>query len=84
MELIPSHEISIPSAYYLPHSGVFKEFICSTKLFVFYDSANLINGLSLNEALMTGPTVQGDLFSVDIRFRTYKFVMTMSKLYQIE
>lgn len=84
MEIVPSQEIVDPKAYYLPHSGVIKESNTSTKLPVVFDgTARPSNGLSLNESLMTVPTIQDDLFSLLVRFRTYKYVMTadISKMY---
>lgn len=74
-EKVPDNQISHPNSYYLPHCGVIKESSTSTKL-VFDGSAKPTGGLSLNDNLLIGPTIQDDLFSLLIRFRTYKYVMT--------
>lgn len=66
-----------PSAYYLPHHAVFKETSMTNKVRVVFDgSAKCTNGVSLNEILMTGPTIQPDLFIVLIRFRKHPIVIT--------
>ena len=56
--------------YYLPHHAVRKEHSSTTKLRVVFDaSAKTSTGLSLNDALMTGPTLQDDLFTIVTRFQ---------------
>ncbi|XP_075235031.1 uncharacterized protein LOC142332470 [Lycorma delicatula] len=74
--LIPDSEV-----FYLPHHAVFKETSLTTKLRVVFDgSAKSSNGLSLNDTLMIGPTVQQDLFSIILRFRVHNYVIT--KMYR--
>ena len=71
--------------YYLPHHSVRKENSLTTKLRVVFDaSAKTSTGLSLNDALMTGPTIQDDLFTILTKFRKHKFVLTVdiTKMYQ--
>ncbi|XP_011169784.3 uncharacterized protein LOC105202802 [Solenopsis invicta] len=71
--------------YYLPHHCVIKESSITTKLRVVFDaSAKGSNGISLNDALMSGPVVQQDLFSILLRFRSFKYVMTsdIAKMYR--
>ncbi|XP_075232507.1 uncharacterized protein LOC142330923 [Lycorma delicatula] len=78
--LIPDSEV-----FYLPHHSVFKETSLTTKLKVVFDgSAKSSNGLSLNDTLMTGPTVQQDLFSIILRFRVHNYVITsdITKMYR--
>jgi len=60
--------------YFLPHHFVLKDNSSTTKLRVVFDgSAKTSSGLSLNNCLMVGPTVQPDLFSLLLKFR-YKRV----------
>ncbi|XP_039304380.1 uncharacterized protein LOC120357605 [Solenopsis invicta] len=67
----------------MPHHAVIKETSSTTKLRVVFASAKSKNGLSLNDILMVGPTIQDKLFSHLIRFRTYKYVITadIEKMY---
>ncbi|XP_039303553.1 uncharacterized protein LOC120357421 [Solenopsis invicta] len=70
--------------YYMPHHAVIKETSSTTKLRVVFDaSAKSKNGVSLNDVLMVGPTIQDKLFSHLIRFRTYRYVITadIEKMY---
>jgi len=61
----------------MPHHAVFKESNNTTKIRIVFDaSAKASNGVSLNDILMVGPTIQDKLFSHLIRFRTYKYVIT--------
>lgn len=57
----------------------------TTKLRVVFDgSIKSSNGISLNEKLLVGPTVQDDLWSILIRFRQHNYVMTgdIEKMYR--
>jgi hypothetical protein len=70
--------------YYMPHHAIIKDASTTTKLRVVFDaSAKSRNGVSLNDVLMVGPTIQDKLFSHLIRFRTYKYVITadIEKMY---
>ena len=50
--------------YYLPHHAVIKRSSSTTQLRVVFDgSLKSATGLSLNDVLMVGPTIQNDLFS---------------------
>lgn len=72
-------EIETPSdnGFYMPHHAVIKEASKTTKLRIVFDaSVKSDNGVSLNDTLMVGPTIQSKLFYHLIRFRTYKFVIT--------
>lgn len=72
--LIPN--LSSPYCY-LPHHAVYKETSTTTKLRVVFDgSCKTSTGVSLNDVLMIGPTIQDDLLSIIIRFRTFKFAIT--------
>src|SRR5436190_9481034 len=71
--------------YYIPHHAVIKDSSSTTKLrVVFNASAKSTSGVSLNDIMMTGPQVQNDLFSILIRFRTYKYVFSadIEKMYR--
>ncbi|XP_055708913.1 uncharacterized protein LOC129805179 [Phlebotomus papatasi] len=62
--------------FYLPHHGVWKPSSSSTKLrVVFNASAKTSSGLSLNDVLKVGPTVQPDLVTVLMRFRLNPYAM---------
>lgn len=59
---------------YLPHLAVIREDKDTTKVRVVFDaSAKGSNGSSLNDTMMTGPTLQSDLRSLIIRWRSHKF-----------
>ena len=51
---------------------------------VFDDSVKTRNGLSLNDVLMNGPTIQDKLFEHLLRFRTYVYVLIadIEKMYR--
>ncbi|XP_076624584.1 uncharacterized protein LOC143343501 [Colletes latitarsis] len=71
--------------YYLPHHAVVKDTSVTTKLRVVFDaSAKTSRGTSLNDCLMTGPTIQEDLFSLLTRFRSHSIVLTadIEKMYR--
>nr|CAI5846278.1 unnamed protein product [Callosobruchus analis] len=72
--------------YYLPHHGVMNTNSTTTKLRTVYDgSCKSTSGLSLNDVLLTGPTIQDDLFSILIRFRKHQVVLTadVEKMYRM-
>ncbi|XP_029054778.2 uncharacterized protein LOC114882067 [Osmia bicornis bicornis] len=72
-------------SFYLPHHAVIKPSSTTTKVRVVFDgSAKSSSGLSLNETLMTGPTIQDDLFSLLLRFRMHSYVLTgdIEKMYR--
>ena len=58
--------------FYLPHHAVIKLSSSTTQTRVVFDaSAKSSSGISLNDTLMVGPTIQDDLFSIMIRSRKY-------------
>jgi hypothetical protein len=62
--------------YYLPHHGVKKVSSTTTKLRpVFNASSKSETGLSLNDCLCVGPTVQPESFDILLRFREKAFVL---------
>lgn len=71
--------------FYLPHHGVIKNSSETTKLRVVFDaSAKTSSGLSLNDILMVGPTIQDELFTIILRFRFYVYAMIadIEKMYR--
>lgn len=76
---------SKPPIYYIPHHCVEKPESTTTKLRVVFDAAcKTATGLSLNNVLKVGPTIQEDLFSILIRFRKHSVVLVgdLSKMYR--
>ena len=72
-------------SYYLPHHCVIKESSTTTKLrVVFNASCKSTTNISLNDTLMVGPTLQGDLFSRLLEFRTFEvaFSADIPKMYR--
>lgn len=66
------------SAYYIPHHCVVKPSSTSTKLRVVFDgSATSSSGVAINDALMSGPNIQNDLFSILLNYRGYRYVFTV-------
>lgn len=72
--------------YYLPHHSVEKPDSLTTKVRVVFDaSAKTSTYLSLNNVLKVGPTIQGDLFSIILKFRKHEIVLIadISKMYRM-
>ncbi|XP_055714210.1 uncharacterized protein LOC129808456 [Phlebotomus papatasi] len=83
IERVPTEELSQKS-YYLPYHGVYKESSQTTKLrVVFNGSSKSNNNFSLNDTLLTGPTVQPSLIEIFWRFRLHPYAMTcdITKMY---
>ena len=71
MEPVKSLEGRQP-CYFLPHYAVSKETSTTRRTLVIFDgSAKTSNGFSQNDILQVGPTVQQDLYSIVLRFRTH-------------
>lgn len=71
--------------YFMPHQCVLRPESTSTKLRVVFDaSCRTSTQLSLNDLLMIGPTIQEELYSTLIRFRTHKYAITadIEKMYR--
>ncbi|XP_011858842.1 PREDICTED: uncharacterized protein LOC105556362, partial [Vollenhovia emeryi] len=63
--------------YVLPHQAVVRPDSVTTKLRVVFDaSAKTTANTSLNDKLIAGPNLQGNLISIILRFRTYEHVVT--------
>ena len=70
-------EESEERSYYLPHHAVLKKDSLTTKTRVVFDaSCNSSTGVSLNDTLMVGPTIQDDMFSTFTQFRTLLYALT--------
>lgn len=70
---------------YLPHHAVIKNASETTKVRVVFDaSAKSKSGVSLNELLLVGPTIQYKIFTHLIRFRMHKFLIMadIEKMYR--
>ena len=71
--------------FYLPHHSVDKESSNTTKVRVVFDaSAKTGKGVSLNDSLMVGPTIQLKLIGHLLRFRSHRYVITadIAKMYR--
>lgn len=76
-EVIIHNENKDLASYYMPHHPVLKESSLTTKLRVVFDaSAKTSSGLSLNDLMLVGPTLQSDLTSIVLRWRKHKYVYT--------
>jgi hypothetical protein len=73
------------SAYYLPHHGVLKLTSTTTKLRpVFNASSKSESGISLNDVMRVGPTVQPESFDILLRLREQPYVILgdVEKMYR--
>lgn len=71
--------------YYMPHHAVYKKESLTTKVRVVFDaSAPSSNNISLNDILLKGPVIQDDIFSILIRFRFHRYVVSadIGKMYR--
>lgn len=74
------------NGYFLPHHAVLKETSITTKVRVVFDaSAKTNSGISLNDTLMIGPTIQQTLFDILIRGRTHQIILAadIEKMYRM-
>ncbi|XP_067209407.1 uncharacterized protein [Linepithema humile] len=76
MKLINEQADDDAASFYLPHHCVFKSSATGSKIRVVFDaSTKCASGKSLNDTLMVGPVVQQELFSILLRFRTFRFAL---------
>ena len=74
MELV-EEEREPEDHYYMPHHPVIKNSSLNTKIRVVFDaSSRTSTGISLNQALMVGPTIQRDLIDILLSFRLPRYV----------
>ena len=62
--------VSEGKVFYSPHRPVIRKDAITTKLRVVYDASSEVNGISLNDILLKGPSLTAELFSILLRFRT--------------
>ena len=70
---------------FLPHHPVIKECSETTKVRPVFDaSSKTSTGISLNDVLMVGPTIQNTIFEQVLRFQMHRFVITadIEKMYR--
>lgn len=78
MQEIPTNEIETYTngVFYLPHHSVIKETSTTTKLRVVFDgSAKSNTGISINNILITGPTLQDKLTDTLLRWRSNRIAI---------
>ncbi|XP_026744319.1 uncharacterized protein LOC113505711 [Trichoplusia ni] len=75
-EILPENDKERAEAVYLPHHAVVREDKATTKVRVVFDaSCKGVNGVSLNDSLMVGPTIQPDLRHLVMRWRLHPIVL---------
>jgi len=82
---IGKEESEVPGKMcYLAHHCVQNENSLTTKLLVFDASTKTETGVSLNDVLQKGPSIQEELIHILARFRTHNFVLTadIKKMYR--
>ena len=70
--------------YYLPHRGVYDESKLSTPLRPVFDASHkTATGKSLNSCLLSGPPLQLNIVSIELRFRTRRIALVgdISKMF---
>ena len=76
-EVPPSELVSHYPVFYLPHRPVVKEASSSTKVRPVFDaSAKGVSGVSLNDCLETGPSLNPCLVELLVRFRRWRVAIT--------
>ncbi|XP_017474300.1 PREDICTED: uncharacterized protein LOC108364925 [Rhagoletis zephyria] len=85
MALVQPCELSSKAGTYIPHHCVVKLDSSTARLRVVFDaSCHTSNGVSLNDILRSGPTLQDDIFTILFRFGTHRFVLMadITKMYR--
>ncbi|XP_068210791.1 uncharacterized protein [Palaemon carinicauda] len=76
-EVPPSEMVTSYPVYYLPHRPVVRESSNSTKVRPVFDASAVgYKGISLNDCLECGPSLNPDLVGVLIRYRRWKVALT--------
>nr|XP_029736215.1 uncharacterized protein LOC115270984 [Aedes albopictus] len=83
MREVSEEELNVQPQFVLPHHGVLKPESITTKLRTVQNCKSR-SGLSLNDVLVPGPTIQQMLVEIVLRFRLYRFVVTadIEKMYR--
>ncbi|XP_062713625.1 uncharacterized protein LOC134290488 [Aedes albopictus] len=84
-EISPPMNEESGGAFYVPHHCVLKPSSTTTKLRVVFDgSVESSTGISINQAQYVGPTVQNDLVSILLNFRSYRYAVSadIPKMYR--
>lgn len=77
MTRVAASEIGRDEAWYLPHHAVVQSSASHWKLRVVFDASRKSRaGHSLNEFLLPGPPLQGDLSLILLNWRRYPFAFT--------
>ncbi|XP_055633212.1 uncharacterized protein LOC129773601 [Toxorhynchites rutilus septentrionalis] len=85
VEVTPSQNENPTKIFYLSYHCVLKPTSSTTKLRVVFDgSAESSTGVSVNQTQMVGPTVQNDLVSIHLKFRTFQYAISANipKMYR--
>ncbi|XP_055589513.1 uncharacterized protein LOC129741756 [Uranotaenia lowii] len=85
MREINDEEQSDTPQYFLPHHAVLRPESTTTKLRTVFDaSCKSKSGLSLNDVLLPGPTIQDTLVAIILRFRMFPYVVAadITKMYR--
>ena len=61
--------------HYMPHHAVVRQDKTTTKLRVVYDASAKSDGLSLNDCLFVGPSLNKKIFDILLRFRMYPIII---------
>ncbi|XP_055604362.1 uncharacterized protein LOC129752613 [Uranotaenia lowii] len=76
MKQIDDSSIDHQPSFFLPHHPVVREQSSTTKLRVVFDaSCKSSSGISLNDAMLVGPTIQDDLRSIILRSRIHPILI---------
>lgn len=62
-------------AWYIPHFPVLRPEKSTTKVRIVFDASAKYQGISLNDAIHQGPSLQTDLFDVLVRFRRHSIAV---------
>lgn len=77
MEMVKDDPMAdVSRVYYMPHHSVIKEDSTTTKLRVVFDaSCKTTTGISLNDVMYVGPTVQNTLTTILMRWKKHRYVI---------
>ncbi|XP_055642528.1 uncharacterized protein LOC129779211 [Toxorhynchites rutilus septentrionalis] len=85
MKEISPEEIDDSPQYFLPHHAILRPESSTTKLRTVFDaSCKSQSGVSLNDVLLAGPTIQNTLIALVMRFRMHAYVISadIEKMYR--